>query len=250
MAKPKTPLLSFGARGTIADSLTFQKRGRLTIARQKPIPTDPQTDLQLAQRQVYRDAVADWNALTPEEKEAYRGVCPGLTPYQCYMKSALVNVTPAPPQEEYIEEQTDSTSDILIKGVNAPTCGHRLFILSRKVSKLGFFLKRSGDPTNNLTFTIRKVSDKSLIVGKLWGAAADVPTDLTYLEVEFDTPTLVNEEVRILIEHPGAHPDDFVISRLQMSDVKANEFWTRGSIEAPVDMETWDFAYRYKYYEV
>ncbi|MBA7585690.1 hypothetical protein ES708_27678 [subsurface metagenome] len=77
--------------------MTFQKRGRLTIARQKPIPTDPQTDLQLAQRQVYRDAVADWNALTSEEKEAYRGVCPGLTPYQCYMKSALVYVAPPIP---------------------------------------------------------------------------------------------------------------------------------------------------------
>ncbi len=97
MAKPKSPLLSLGATGTIADSLTFQKRGRATIARQKPIPTDHKTLLQLAQRQKYRDAVAVWNALTTEEKEAWRGVCPDLTPYQCFMSAELLKAPPLPP---------------------------------------------------------------------------------------------------------------------------------------------------------
>ncbi|MBA7582582.1 hypothetical protein ES708_24514 [subsurface metagenome] len=89
MAKPKSPLLSLGARGTIADGLTFQKRGRGTIAREKPIPKDPRSAAQLAWRQKYRDAVAAWHALTPEEKEAWHGVCPGLTGYQCFMSSEL-----------------------------------------------------------------------------------------------------------------------------------------------------------------
>ncbi|MBA7547873.1 hypothetical protein ES705_40314 [subsurface metagenome] len=94
MAKPKTPLLSLGARGTIADSLTFQKRGRGTIVRQKPIPKDPKSPAQLAWRQVYRDAVAAWHALTAEGKEAWRGVCPGLTAYQCFMSSELKYAPP------------------------------------------------------------------------------------------------------------------------------------------------------------
>ncbi|MBA7591601.1 hypothetical protein ES708_33761 [subsurface metagenome] len=94
MAKPKSPLLSFGARGTIADSLTFQKRNQGTIARTKPIPTDPKSPAQLAQRQRYRDAVDAWHALTPAEKEAWRGVCPGLTAYQCFMSSELKYVPP------------------------------------------------------------------------------------------------------------------------------------------------------------
>ncbi|MBA7638324.1 hypothetical protein ES703_45978 [subsurface metagenome] len=97
MAKPKSPLLSLGARGTIADSLTFQKRGRGTIAREKPIPKDPKSAAQLAQRQRYIEAVALWNALSPEEKEAWRGVCPGLTAYQCFMSSALKYAPPPPP---------------------------------------------------------------------------------------------------------------------------------------------------------
>jgi hypothetical protein len=97
MAKPRNPLLSLGARGTIANTLTFQKRGRGTIAREKPIPKDPKSEAQLARRQIYRDAVAVWNALTPEEKEAWRGVCPGLTAYQCFMSSALKYAPPPPP---------------------------------------------------------------------------------------------------------------------------------------------------------
>ena len=89
MAKLHKPLLSLGARGTIADTLTFQKRGKTHYGRQKPIPIDPKSEAQLAQRQRYKDAVAVWNALSPAEKEAWRGVCPGLTAYQCFMRSQL-----------------------------------------------------------------------------------------------------------------------------------------------------------------
>ncbi len=98
MAKPDKPLLSLGARGTIADSLTFQKRGRATIARRKPIPTDPESTAQLAQRKIYTAAIATWQALTPEAKEAWRGVCPGLSPYHCFMRSELTYVAPPPPE--------------------------------------------------------------------------------------------------------------------------------------------------------
>ena len=89
MSKLKLPLFSLEAHGSIGDALTIQGRNRGSFARKKPIPTDPETALQLAWRQVYRAAVASWNSLTPEEKEAWRGVCPGLTAYQCFMRSEL-----------------------------------------------------------------------------------------------------------------------------------------------------------------
>ncbi|MBA7587895.1 hypothetical protein ES708_29942 [subsurface metagenome] len=114
MTKPRNPLLSLGARGTIADSLTFQKRGRGTIARGKPTPTDPKTLLQLAQRQRYREAVAAWNALTPEGKEAWRGVCPGLTAYQCFMRSELK----WPPPPIPIDIGSDPTDRISARAPN------------------------------------------------------------------------------------------------------------------------------------
>ena len=97
MAKPDKPLLSLGAKGTIADSLTFQKRGKATMVRRKPIPENPRSEAQLAQRQRYKDAIAVWHALSPAEKEAWRGVCPGLTAYQCFMRSQLKYAPPPLP---------------------------------------------------------------------------------------------------------------------------------------------------------
>lgn len=97
MGKSKGSIFSLGARGTLANALTFQKRGRDTIVRKKPIPIDPKSTAQLAWRQIYRDAVAAWHALSQEEKKAWRGVCPGLTAYQCFLRSELKYVPPPVP---------------------------------------------------------------------------------------------------------------------------------------------------------
>ncbi len=248
MAKPQQPLMSLGARGTIAGSLTFQKRGRLTIARQKPTPTDPKSPAQLAQRQIYRDAVATWNALSPEEKEAWRGVCPGLTPYQCFMRSELEYVEPTPPPEEYTEEQTDHTSPL---GTQYHLySGQRLTISNRRVSKLGFWMRKIGSPAGDVFFQILSVEDDGILVSKKWGIAQDLPSDAPeYKEVEFEAPVLIDEEVRILSFFDGVpSTSHYVITRYQNTDVKENEHATRGSPGGWIPIATGDTAYRYKYY--
>lgn len=250
MAKPKNPLLSLAARGSIGDTLTFQKRGSLTIARRKPIPTDRKTDLQLAQRQVYRDAVAAWNALTPEEREAYRGVCPGLTPYQCYMKTALVPAPPPPPPVEQTEEQLLYNTYLAIHQATFYTRGQRLTIANRKVTKLGFWLRRILTPTGDVTFQVRKVSDDTVIIQKVWGDAAGIPTVTTYEEVEFVTPPIINEEVRIVTLFQGGNSTNYLTIGTQNSDVKPGEFYTGRQNAAWGDSAAYDTAYRYKYYEI
>lgn len=72
MAKPKSPLLSLGAQGTIADTLTYQKRGREHIVREKPIPTDPYSLAQAYQRWDYRDYAYLWTLLSNADKQIYR----------------------------------------------------------------------------------------------------------------------------------------------------------------------------------
>ena len=248
MAKPKTPLLSLGARGSIGDTLTFQKRGRLTIARQKPIPTDPQTDLQLAQRQVYRDAVDAWRALTPEEKDAWRGVCPGLTAYQCFMRSELKYVEPTPPPEEHIEQQAESNTAWPIDQAQRQRAGQKLIISNRRVTKLAFYIYKDAGISGDVPFGIRKVSDDSLIASKVWGDAADLPTVATLEEVEFDTPVLINEEVRIYCQFEGGAYNQGVRFRLQASDVKGNECYTQFIDPDWSEIGSYDAAYRYKYY--
>ncbi|MBA7588671.1 hypothetical protein ES708_30736 [subsurface metagenome] len=250
MAKPDKPLLSFGARGTIADSLTFQQRGQATIARTKPIPKDPKSPAQLAQRQIYRDAVASWHSLTTEEKEAWRGVCPGLTAYQCFMSSKLKYVPPVPPPEEYTEEQTQHNS--LLGTQYHLYSGQRLTISNRRVSKLGFWMRKIGSPTGDVFFQILSVADDGILLSKKWGIAQDLPSDAPeYKEVEFEAPVLIDEEVRILTFFDGEpSTSHYVITRCQNTDVKENEYSTRGKPSSWIPITTMDTAYRYKYYEV
>ncbi|MBA7545125.1 hypothetical protein ES705_37488 [subsurface metagenome] len=248
MAKPKSPLLSLGARGTIADTLTFQKRGRGTIAREKPIPKDPKSPAQLAQRQRYKEAVAVWNALTLEEKEAWRGVCPGLTAYQCFMRSELLYLAPPPPPEEYTEEQTVHHYALNLYTTFKRRVGQRLTISNRKVTKLGFWLSRSGNPPGDVTFEIRRVSDDSLITSKVWGPAIDLLPVTNYEELEFPDPPIIDEEVRICVYYLGGDGSNFVRVRYENADVKADEYLTQMPNTTWVDITGFDCAYRYKFY--
>ncbi|MBA7588758.1 hypothetical protein ES708_30826 [subsurface metagenome] len=248
MAKPKKPLLSLAARGTIADSLTFQKRGRRTIAREKPIPKDPRSEAQLAQRDRYKEAVASWHSLTLEEKEAWRGVCPGLTAYQCFMRAELLKVAPPPPPEEKTEEQTQYNTSMDLYTGFMRRGGQRLTISNRKVTKLGFWLARGGSPTGDVTFEIRRVSDDSLISSQVWGDAADLLTAPTYEEVEFADPQIINEEVRICAHYWGGTASNYVVLWLQSTNVKPAELYTYMPNLTWSDLAYMDCAYRYKYY--
>ena len=250
MAKPKSPLLSLGARGTIADSLTFQKRGRATIAREKPIPENPRSVAQLAQRQVYRDAISAWRALTAEGKEAWRGVCPGLSPYHCFMRSELKYVAPTPPPEERTEEQTQHNAYMELYTGFGRRAGQRLIISNRKVTKLGFWLLRSGSPLGDVTFGIRRVSDDSLISSQVWGDAADLQTVETYEELEFSDPQIINEEVRICAHYLGGSDVDRVYVRIWYGDVKPGEYLSYMYNTVWTDYTGMDCAYRYKYYQL
>lgn len=94
MAKPDKPLLSLGARGTIADSLTFQKRGQHTIARNKPTPKDPYSLPQAYQRWLYQDYAYVWTQQNPTVKQFYasQGSRFHLTGFQYWMMTHLTNL--------------------------------------------------------------------------------------------------------------------------------------------------------------
>jgi len=71
MGKTKKPLLSLDAHGTLGDIITYQKRGRGSIVRKKPIPADPKSLAQLSWRHMYQKAVALWHALSGAEKQEW-----------------------------------------------------------------------------------------------------------------------------------------------------------------------------------
>ena len=94
MSKTKTPLLSFGAQGTIGDVLTAQRRGSETLLRQKPIPTYRRTLPQQYQRWLYKDYVYLWHKQSAETQREYAaaGVRFHLTGFQYWMKYHLTNL--------------------------------------------------------------------------------------------------------------------------------------------------------------
>lgn len=71
MTKLKAPLLGIKAYGTLANSVTFQRRDRGTFARRKPVPTDPQTDKQLWHRHLYLVLCQYWNGLSAAQKATW-----------------------------------------------------------------------------------------------------------------------------------------------------------------------------------
>lgn len=94
MSKLKAPLLSLGAHGTIADTLSFQKRGGGTMARRKPIPIDRYTLPQAYQRWLYQDYVAYWHNQTDEVKQTWETNARRyhMTGFAYWMKYHLANL--------------------------------------------------------------------------------------------------------------------------------------------------------------
>lgn len=95
MAKTKTPYFSMGARGTLAGSITAQKRGSATIVRQKPLPAYRYSLAQAYQRWLYEDYAYLWTLQTAAIRQEYAtaGVRFHLTGFQYWMKAWLTKKT-------------------------------------------------------------------------------------------------------------------------------------------------------------
>lgn len=92
----------------------------------------------------------------------------------------------------------------------ATRMGQRLYIKGRWIKSLSFPLVNPGAWTGAVTFTVRKVSDNSVIVSKLWGDAGDISDEIAWYEVIFDDLTWIDEEVRVLTEYAAPSGDDYI----------------------------------------
>lgn len=124
--------------------------------------------------------------------------------------------------------------------------GQRLTISNRRVTHLSFIHRKEGSPTGNITYRIRRVSDDSIINEKILGDASALTTSYVRYEVTFDTPVLINEEVKLLAEYSGGDNDNKVWVLFQWSDVKADEYLTKYTTSY-TEEPTKDCAYIYTY---
>jgi hypothetical protein len=94
MARVNGPFLSLDASGTIYNTLTASIWKGRNYMRGYFVPTNPQTPAQVAQRDLMRQAVEDWQASYPGEHtlwdEAARDVYPPISGYNYFVMQWLL----------------------------------------------------------------------------------------------------------------------------------------------------------------
>lgn len=173
MAKAKAPLLSLGAHGSIAKTLTFQKKGSQTIVRKRPVPTDRKTLPQIYHRWDYQDYAALWHYLTDNEKEEWETNARPLhiTGFNYWMSTRL-NTLPDIGGRWRFDEVSGAAAQDSSKNQNTGTiCGaqHVPGIIGHAISLDGIddHFKGTTDPTLDLG------TDDFTILFRFKGDAAD-----------------------------------------------------------------------------
>lgn len=94
MTKLKAPLLSLRASGTIGNQVSYEKRGRLNIARSKPTPAQPHSLLQTYHRWDYQDYCQWWHSLSDTEKQQWETDARPLkiTGFNYWMRTRLLTL--------------------------------------------------------------------------------------------------------------------------------------------------------------
>ena len=101
--------------------------------------------------------------------------------------------------------------------------GQKKTISNMIVSRLGFWFRKDLAATSgDVYYRIRRVSDDSIISEKFAGSVVSFSTGTTYTEITFDSPALINEEVRLCLEVDNGGSTGLIIV-YQNTDVKAGE---------------------------
>lgn len=161
-----------------------------------------------------------------------------MSPLMVYREGTTTNV----------EQTEEDAYTSLMSGALYIRAGQKKTIYGT-ITKLSFYLSKTGSPTGDITFAIRRTSDDGVIYSDVWGDAGDLSTDPTreWKEVEFSSPTTISEEVYLSCEYGSGDLSNYVNVRLKATDVVADECFSRYAGGAWADQATWDCAYKYTY---
>lgn len=127
-----------------------------------------------------------------------------------FMKGSL-NVFPLVQQTESVLVAKEDVSqpigllaDSMGNGLRV-RCGVKLTLVNKKPRRIGFYLRKVDNPTDNYYFRVRKVSDDSVIMEHDMGLAINLLTTETLIYYDWPEANWVNinEEVRIAVEWTG-----------------------------------------------
>lgn len=97
MAKPKAPLFSLSASGSIGDKITYAKRAGTQYAKAHSQPTGKPTAAQLHARAIHAALMSNWKAMTTLERGPWDTFAKfhRMTPTNAYLKHNLSAMTKA-----------------------------------------------------------------------------------------------------------------------------------------------------------
>lgn len=91
------PFSDPNAHGSVADSVSFRRRGNKVIFQKKPHPVQPNSAQQLAQREAFKNATQDWYSYDAQSKLYFvdRGEQLGISARNLFIKAKLLNIMPS-----------------------------------------------------------------------------------------------------------------------------------------------------------
>ena len=106
--------------------------------------------------------------------------------------------------------------------------GQRLTIPDRKVSSIGYHVRRVGNPTGDIVISLRNAETDLPIFSAVWGDASDLPEGGAqgYCEVEVSPAIRVDSDVRICVEYHGGNGTDYCLGGYSSGDKVTGEWYT------------------------
>jgi len=122
MTKTIAPLLSLKARGSFGNFITYQKRVRSIMARQKPSPVDAKSLAQIYHRWLYQDYAYLWHALSAAEQRQWESDArrKRITGFNLWMQVKL-NTLPDIAGGWHLDERAGATAIDFSKNLNHGT---------------------------------------------------------------------------------------------------------------------------------
>jgi len=140
------------------------------------------------------------------------------------------------------EDSNESGSSGLI--FSSGRYGTKITYSNTNIYRIGFSLRKQSGASGDITFTIRRTSDDSVLASSVWGDASSLDTaNYTWCEADIG-PVTVNEEVRILVEFNGSGSVD---ARFSSSDVWSSHIYTDYSGGSYTDSALYDAVARIYY---
>ena len=106
--------------------------------------------------------------------------------------------------------------------------GQRLTIPDRKVTSIGYHVRRVGNPAGDVIISLRDASTDEVIFSAIWGDAGELQQSGStgYCEVALAAPMRVSGDVRICAEYYGGNSTDYCVGGYYSGNKVSGEWYT------------------------